>query len=35
MDKIDKLLADSGATLWIGHDKELADTLNKAPAFYD
>ncbi|MBK6739221.1 MAG: N-acyl homoserine lactonase family protein [Haliea sp.] len=35
MDKIDKLLADTGATLWIGHDKELADTLKKAPAYYD
>lgn len=35
MDKIDKLLAQHGATLWIEHDKELADTLKKAPAYYD
>lgn len=35
MDKLDKVLADTGATLWIEHDKELADTLKKAPAFYD
>ncbi|MEZ5570838.1 MAG: N-acyl homoserine lactonase family protein [Halioglobus sp.] len=35
MDKVEKLLADTGATLWIEHDKELADTLKKAPAFYD
>lgn len=35
MDKIDKLLADTGATLWIGHDKALADTQKKAPAYYD
>lgn len=35
MDKIDKLLAEKNATLWIGHDKELADTLKKAPAYYD
>ena len=35
MDKMDKLLAATGATLWIGHDKALADTLKKAPAFYD
>lgn len=35
MDKIEKLLADTGATLWIEHDKELADTLKKAPAYYD
>jgi N-acyl homoserine lactone hydrolase len=35
MDKMDKLLAETGATLWIEHDKELADTLKKAPAYYD
>jgi glyoxylase-like metal-dependent hydrolase (beta-lactamase superfamily II) len=35
MDKIEALLAESGATLWIEHDKALADTLNKAPAYYD
>tara|TARA_R110002049_G_scaffold70521_16_gene182161 strand:+ start:6007 stop:6825 length:819 start_codon:yes stop_codon:yes gene_type:complete len=35
MDKIDSVLADTGATLWIEHDKALADTLKKAPAYYD
>jgi N-acyl homoserine lactone hydrolase len=35
MDKVEKLLADTKATLWIEHDKELADTLKKAPAYYD
>ncbi|MCB1703536.1 MAG: N-acyl homoserine lactonase family protein [Halioglobus sp.] len=35
MDRVDTLLAETGATLWIGHDKALADTLKKAPAYYD
>lgn len=35
MDKVEKLLAETGATLWIEHDKALADTLKKAPAYYD
>ena len=35
MDKIEALLEETGATLWIEHNKALADTLNKAPAFYD
>jgi|AntAceMinimDraft_5_1070358.scaffolds.fasta_scaffold00225_22 glyoxylase-like metal-dependent hydrolase (beta-lactamase superfamily II) len=35
MDKMDQLLKETGATLWIEHDKALADTLNKAPAYYD
>ena len=35
MDKLDSVLAETGATLWIEHDKALADTLKKAPAFYD
>jgi hypothetical protein len=35
MDKLDGVLAETGATLWIEHDKALADTLKKAPAFYD
>jgi len=35
MDKVEKLLADTGATLWIEHDKALADSLKKAPAYYD
>jgi len=29
------LLKETGATLWIEHDKAFADTLKKAPAFYD
>ena len=35
MDKIEAMLIETGATLWIEHNKALADTLNKAPAFYD
>jgi N-acyl homoserine lactone hydrolase len=35
MDKVEAIIKDTGATLWIEHDKALADTLNKAPEFYD
>jgi len=35
MKKVEKLLAETGATLWIEHDKALADTLKKAPQYYD
>ena len=35
MERVEKLLADTGATLWIEHDKALADTLKKAPQYYD
>lgn len=35
IDKVEALLKDTGATLWIEHDKALADTLKKAPQFYD
>jgi N-acyl homoserine lactone hydrolase len=35
MDKLEKLLQETGATLWIEHDKRLADTLRKAPLYYD
>ena len=35
MAKIEHLLAETGATLWIEHDKALADTLNRAPNYYD
>ena len=35
MQKIEAFLAASGATLWIEHDKALAESLNLAPAFYD
>lgn len=35
MDKVDALLQQTGATLWIEHEKALADTLKKAPEYYD
>ena len=35
MDKVEKLLVDESAVLWIEHDKALADTLKKAPLYYD
>jgi glyoxylase-like metal-dependent hydrolase (beta-lactamase superfamily II) len=35
MDKVEALIKQTGATLWIEHDKALADTLKKAPQFYD
>ncbi len=35
MEKVEQLLVDTGATLWIGHDMALAKTLNLAPAYYD
>lgn len=35
MEKVEQLLAESGATLWIEHDKALADTLELAPHYYD
>ncbi len=35
MDKIEAVIKQSGATLWIEHDKALADTLRKAPLFYE
>ena len=34
-DKIERVLKETGATLWIEHNKALADTLRRAPAFYD
>ena len=34
MDKLETLLAETGASLWIEHDMELARTLKKAPDFY-
>jgi hypothetical protein len=34
MEKVEALLAETGATLWIEHDMELARTLKKAPNFY-
>ncbi|MGE0624509.1 MAG: N-acyl homoserine lactonase family protein [Pseudomonadales bacterium] len=35
MDKVEALLVAENATLWIEHDKALADTLKLAPAYYD
>lgn len=35
MDKIEALLEEENATLWIEHDQTLAASLNLAPAFYD
>lgn len=35
MDKIERLIADTGAALWIEHDRALAETLELAPAAYD
>jgi glyoxylase-like metal-dependent hydrolase (beta-lactamase superfamily II) len=35
MARMEKLLVDTGATLWIEHDMELANSLEKAPAYYD
>lgn len=35
MDKVEAVLKQAGATLWIEHDQALADTLKMAPAFYD
>ncbi|MCB1843043.1 MAG: N-acyl homoserine lactonase family protein [Halioglobus sp.] len=35
MDRVEQLLAEQSATLWIEHDKALADTLKMAPHFYD
>ena len=34
MDRIEALLEETGATLWIEHDKVLADSLKKAPQYY-
>ena len=35
MAKVEQLLKESGATLWIEHDMELANSLNKSPIYYD
>lgn len=35
MEKVEALIESTGATFWIEHNKQLADTLNLAPAFYD
>ena len=35
MDSVEALIKDRNATLWIEHDKALADGLRKAPQYYD
>ena len=35
MDRVERLIAETGATLWIEHDMALAETLELAPAAYD
>jgi glyoxylase-like metal-dependent hydrolase (beta-lactamase superfamily II) len=35
IDAVEALLEKTHATLWIEHDKALADTLRKAPEFYE
>jgi hypothetical protein len=35
MDRVEALVEKTGATLWIEHELELFEQLNKAPAFYD
>ncbi len=35
MDKVERLLREENATLWIEHNKALADGLRKAPAYYN
>ena len=35
MDKVESLIEQNSATLWIEHDKALAETLNLAPAYYE
>ena len=35
MDKVEKLIAETGAALWIEHDLALFKTLETAPAYYD
>jgi glyoxylase-like metal-dependent hydrolase (beta-lactamase superfamily II) len=35
MDRVEALVAETGATFWIEHELELFERLNKAPAYYD
>ncbi len=35
MDRIEKLIEDTGAALWIEHELAFFEQLDKAPAFYD
>jgi len=35
MDRVESLVQETGATMWIEHELALFETLKKAPAFYD
>jgi glyoxylase-like metal-dependent hydrolase (beta-lactamase superfamily II) len=35
MDRVEALVAETGATFWIEHELALFEQLNKAPAYYD
>ncbi len=35
MEKVEARLESEGATLWIEHDRKLADTLSRSPEYYD
>ena len=35
MNRVEQLIETTGANFWIEHSKELAQSLNLAPAFYD
>jgi N-acyl homoserine lactone hydrolase len=35
IDRVERLVAEHGAQLWIGHDKDIAATIRRAPAFYE
>ena len=35
MDKVEALIRDTGATFWIEHNLELANSLKLAPAYFD
>jgi len=35
MDRVEALVEETGATLWIEHELELFELLNKAPSYYD
>ena len=35
MDRLEELVQETGATLWIEHELALFETLDKAPAYYD
>ncbi len=35
MDRVEALVEETGATLWIEHELALFETLDLAPAWYD